>query len=109
MEQVWCWRCRKWVQALDESEFAPLEKLIIDCSKEARKASEWGKPLEQVQARFASVLAAHEKLTGDRDLKWDEIAKHRIGEFGPPCEGCGKNLRTPLASKCFECGHVVAK
>jgi hypothetical protein len=55
---------------------------------------------------YGEVAARYRELTGLSDLAPREILRHRLSLVGPPCENCGKELRTPQARKCVECGHV---
>jgi hypothetical protein len=55
--------------------------------------------------RFKPLLDYYKEVTS-----WDEtvpnaIMHHRIAQYGPPCEKCGKPYRTPKASFCAACGH----
>lgn len=35
------------------------------------------------------------------------LLSHRISSYGPPCQKCGRLLRTPRATFCAECGFKV--
>ena len=107
MERVWCWRCKAWVHALDQSEYRCIYALFRDNIVLVKEARSQGQTLDEARSQYAPMIAAYEKLTGDVGVSAEEILKHRIGDFGPPCEGCGKNLRTPRAAKCFECGMAA--
>lgn len=52
------------------------------------------------------VAERYSEMTGVSDVDPREILRHRISMVGPPCANCGKELRTPRAKKCLECGHV---
>jgi hypothetical protein len=62
-----------------------------------------------VSERFQPALDLYEKLTGFKDTNINAVMHHRISLYGPPCENCGKPLRTPQASFCAACGHRVDK
>ncbi len=51
----------------------------------------------------------YEKLTGYRPKpnSFDHMWYHSVENFGPECKSCGKNLRTPRAKLCVECGTKV--
>lgn len=104
MKRVWCWRCKAWVQALDESEYRPIHELWLRNTMSAKVARSNGMTLEDAQSHYAPLIAAHEKLTGERGVSVKEIYNHYLENFGPPCQACCKNLRTPRARQCFECG-----
>lgn len=104
MKRVWCWRCKAWVQALDESEYRPIDELFRKNTEAAKDARSRGQTIEEARRHYSPVIAAYEKLSGQAGVEPEEILKHRVGNFGPPCQACGKNLRTSRARKCFECG-----
>lgn len=104
MERVWCWRCKSWICALDEAEYRNLEVLFRETTLHVKDARSKGEALDAARARYAPLIAAFEELTGESGVTPEEIMKHRISNFGPPCAACDKNLRTARASKCFECG-----
>jgi hypothetical protein len=92
MKVQWCGRCGMDVPMVDEDEFASL----------------WAKfqsaPLPE---KRQVLLDEYERLTGYKETIFTAVFHHRICMYGPPCPKCGKVLRTPIAYKCFECGHVV--
>jgi hypothetical protein len=55
---------------------------------------------------YREVAARYREITGVSDVPPREILRHRLSLVGSPCENCGKELRTPLAKKCVECGHI---
>ena len=57
---------------------------------------------------YHEVAARYSEMIGVSDVEPREILGHRLSLVGPPCENCGKELRTPRAKKCFECGHVCS-
>ena len=67
------------------------------------------RPLEMGDrdAILSEVLPRYRKITGLSNEVPQDVLKHRLSEVGPPCEKCGKELRTPLARKCVECGAWV--
>ena len=52
------------------------------------------------------ILVRYKHLTGFEETNVNAIAHHRIEIHGPPCNACGKPLRTPVARRCVECGAV---
>lgn len=55
---------------------------------------------------YREVADRYLSITGFDDVDHREILRHRLILLGPPCANCGKELRTPLARKCVECGWV---
>jgi hypothetical protein len=53
----------------------------------------------------SEVLPRYRNITGLSSDVPQDVLKHRLSLLGPPCEKCGKELRTPLARKCVECGE----
>jgi hypothetical protein len=87
----WCWRCKANVPMVDDSEWSRMWS-----GHESRQATD-----------KQAVLDEYERLTGYKETNYNALFHHRISDHGPPCPRCGKVLRTPVAYKCFECGHVV--
>ncbi|HWB18873.1 MAG TPA: hypothetical protein VG711_01115 [Phycisphaerales bacterium] len=106
MEKVWCWRCKQWVGAMDEQEYQSLRSLYHECVFRGSQAAP--KNDDDHRMMFEPMVTAYERLTGTMHIDPDEILKHRMEQFGPPCQACGKNLRTPVARTCFECGQPRA-
>jgi len=52
------------------------------------------------------ALDAYERITGFRESNADALYHHRLSQYGPPCSGCGKPLRTPTARYCAACGAL---
>lgn len=82
---------------LDEVEFKKASELY----SRAFKPQE-GVPLSD---RFLPLLDYYKNLTGFETTVHNAIMHHRIAQYGPPCENCGKPYRTPQASFCAACGH----
>ncbi|GLB49150.1 hypothetical protein Y10_15180 [Neptunitalea sp. Y10] len=57
------------------------------------------------EERFKTLLDYYEKITGFKETEPAAIMHHRISQYGPPCEVCGKPYRTPQASFCAACGN----
>jgi len=55
--------------------------------------------------RFKPLLDYYNDLTGFQETEHAAIMHHRIEQYGPICEKCGKPYRTPLASFCAACGN----
>jgi hypothetical protein len=92
MKTLWCCYCKRDVPMLDDAEFALV----------------WGKHnVPPGMDGRQAVLAEYNRLTGSSETNWHVVFHHQISRHGPPCPRCGKVLRTPVAYKCFECGHQV--
>ena len=50
-----------------------------------------------------AMLEMYRLLTGWEETNPAAIGHHRISLYGPPCESCGKPLRTPRARFCAAC------
>jgi hypothetical protein len=98
MKILWCWRCRMEIPMLNEEEYAIAFKLYRE-SFGRRKA---GMTREE---SFKPMLDYYNDLTGFNETEPNAIMHHRIEQYGPPCENCGKPCRTPKASFCAACGH----
>lgn len=81
---------------LDDEEFAIAEKLY-------RNAFE--KRGFSLKNRFKPLLKYYESVTGFKETVPHAIMHHRVSQYGPPCENCGKPYRTPQASFCAACGN----
>ena len=55
-------------------------------------------------AIFSSVQDEYARITGSREITNHALNHHRISKYGPPCESCGKPLRTAKARSCAACG-----
>lgn len=83
---------------LDEIEFAEAQRLYSQMFKPVG-------PDFSREARAKPLLDYYNGLTGFRETEPNAIMHHRIAQYGPPCEVCGKPYRTPLAKLCAACGH----
>ncbi len=50
------------------------------------------------------VLKVYREITGYTESNPNAVWHHRLSLFGPPCETCGKPLRSPRARICAACG-----
>lgn len=94
---------------LDEREYESISEAIgagVRLVQQARVSE--ARPMKKSDEGqlYGEVVARYRELTGVSDVAPREILRHRLSLVGPPCENCGKELRTPLAKKCVECGHV---
>ena len=84
------------IPMLNEDEFAVASKLYSDAFKKIG--------LSRVE-RYKPMLDYYEEVTGFKETEPNAIMHHRISQYGPPCENCGKPYRTPKASLCPACGN----
>ncbi len=97
MKLLWCWRCKMEVPMLDDDEFKKAFELMGSAFRK-----ELGISLSE---RHKPLLDYYNNLTGFGETNPNAIMHHRISDYGPPCENCGKPYRTPKASFCAVCGH----
>ena len=103
MQIAWCWQCKSEVPMLDEAEWSRAHAVFMQ-SLSAQKAEDYDR-FHPAFDQLRSILAEIHGMPPTNPYLpfWH---KHRIAHFGPPCQHCGKVLRTPRASTCFECGHA---
>jgi hypothetical protein len=114
MKELWCWRCGREVPMLEEHEWSEVQRphlAAISATKTLR--AERGLSVrdaqrnERVQRHFATMLQAYARITGFAETNPNAVLHHRASLYGPPCDGCGKPLRTPRAKFCAACGWRV--
>ena len=91
---------------LDEEEFAEVKALFVkgvQSVKEYRKQT--GAPLQSVPMaeRFEAMIAQYEAITGFKETNPNAVWHHRLSLYGPPCNHCGRPLRSPKAKLCGSC------
>ena len=86
------------VPMLDEEEFSIAHQLYGDAFKGL-------KPGLTIEECFQPMLDYYNELTGFGETEPNAIMHHRIAQYGPLCENCGKPYRTPDASFCAACGN----
>lgn len=109
MKIMWCWRCKMEVPMLDEEEFGVFHKLYSQCMSSVKRYRETrGTSLKEtpIDYFFKPLRDEYARLTGMVDCHQNAIMHHSISIYGPPCETCGKPLRTPQAAFCAACGNV---
>ncbi|HZO74901.1 MAG TPA: hypothetical protein VFB60_22025 [Ktedonobacteraceae bacterium] len=119
MKIMWCWRRERDVPMLDDDEFRAIYALYEECSAHAQKQAREQLNLLKEKRRtfdelrltlhefFEPVRKEYERMTGMVDCHHNAIMHHRISIYGPPCNRCGKPLRTSRAHFCTACGQVV--
>ncbi len=83
---------------LDESEFEIANRLYSEGIKNTT-------PGLTREARYKPLLDYYKEVTGMEETEPNAIMHHRIAQYGPPCENCGKPYRTSKASFCAACRH----
>jgi hypothetical protein len=91
---------------LDEQEFAEIASLHtqgLQSVKEFRTKT--GAPIQDVPLtdHFQAMLARYEAITGLQETNPNAVWHHRLSLYSPPCNRCGKPLRTPRARLCGSC------
>jgi len=95
---------------LDEDEYRHILELYVACAesaKQKRAAASARRP--SLDELFEPVRKEYERMTGVADCHHNAIMHHRIVEYGPPCQVCGKPLRTARACFCAACGAPVTR
>lgn len=112
MKTVYCWKCKDFVPMPEEFEYARYRKVHKECLESIKRYREEHQvsleetPLEELREPAYSL---YEQITGYRPKQksFDHLWSHSVKAFGPECKSCGKNLRTPKAKHCAECGADV--
>jgi hypothetical protein len=105
---LYCWRCKMEVPMLDDREWDRVGAAFTNSVQAIKTYRETHNvPLSQAKTEtFWEALAQYREITGFAETNPNALWHHRIALYGPPCHGCGKPLRTPVAKRCFECGAV---
>ena len=120
MRILWCWRCRMALPMLDDDEWAtvmqahrashddPGEAIAI-LNQEARRrglapVSPPPADADLLERRLYHLTAGYTLFTGEPETVANAVWHHVASQYGPPCEHCGKPLRTPRARWCPACG-----
>ena len=98
MKLLWCWRCRMELPMLDEEEY----RIAAGLYGEGFKRRSGG--MSRAES-MQPLLDYYKEVTGMEETEPNAIMHHRVAQYGPPCESCGKPYRTPRASFCAACGH----
>jgi hypothetical protein len=93
---------------LDEEEYKVIAELYsqgIRATKEFRQ--KYNLPLDKcsMEERFRPLLQKYQEITGFEETVANAVMHHRISLYGPPCQHCGKPLRSPKAALCVACGQ----
>lgn len=92
---------------LDDDEWnlvAPLLNDMIQQIKDYRK--KYSCSLEEAQKAVGKdACKKYFEITGYEESNHLALYHHRLSLYGPPCDSCGKPLRTPQAKLCAACGN----
>ena len=80
---------------------------MLDDDEWKRVSSLFGKGREgnATEQMYALALREYERITGFHETNPNVLWDHILSNYGPPCEKCGKPLRTPRAKMCGSCMH----
>ena len=82
---------------------------MLDEEEYAKALELYQKSMDKVDnprlERHKELLDYYNTLTGENVTEPNVIMYHRIAQYGPPCEKCGKPYRNPLVSICTYCGN----
>jgi len=108
MKEMYCWRCGMDVPMLDDDECDWLHAAARMFPNEERNGvlpaptnHWWERPDDP-------ACVAYFHLTGLAETNPNALGHHLISSYGPPCEECGKPLRTKRAKRCLYCGHELS-
>lgn len=120
MRVLWCWRCRMEIPMLDDDEWAVVHQAHAlsrtdparaDALLEAERIRRGLPPVPPLPAAadplgraFQHAVQGYALFTGHTETVPSAIWHHVASLYGPPCEHCGKPLRTPRARWCPACG-----
>lgn len=105
-QMLYCWRCQMNIPMLTEEEWEFVSPVLKNRSAQIRLYQEE----HQCSLKEAHIgvmqkaLAAYEQITGFKETNSNALYHHRLSLYGPPCQACGKPLRTPQARHCAACG-----
>ena len=115
MKVIWCWRCKMDIPMLepDEAErvFAAQNRGLATLAPESyrRIHEEFAGDPDGLHKRlefereYGGMLREYTRITGFPETNPKALDHHQVALYGPPCEYCGKPLRTPDAKLCVAC------
>ena len=104
---IYCWRCRMDIPMLTEEEWAQVAPHLDNGIEQIKRYREQhGCSLAEAKEKGLGqeALALYERMTGFHETNANALWHHRLSIYGPPCQACGKPLRTPEARSCAVCG-----
>jgi hypothetical protein len=121
MRLMWCWRCQMDIPMLEPDEVEQVFGLqgkglvMLDPESFRQIHEEFAGDPDGLQKRldferdYGGMLREYERITGFRETEPMALYHHQVALYGPPCEWCGKPLRTPDAKVCGACGKLVSQ
>ena len=115
MKVIWCWRCKMKIPMLEADEvervFAAQNRGLTSLAPESyrRIHEEFAGDPDGLQRRlefereYGGMLREYKRITGFPETNPTALNHHQVALYGPPCEYCGKPLRTPDAKLCAAC------
>ena len=64
--------------------------------------------MRDIESAKRLVLQRYLEVTGFQETNVNAIWHHKVSQYGPPGQNCGKPLRTPQAKMCAACGATVS-
>jgi hypothetical protein len=104
---LYCWRCRMEIPMLEEHEWEQvLPELSLGIKQIQHYRQTHAASVQEAKQHVYGVgaLERYYQITGFRETNINALWHHRLSLFGPPCQSCGKPLRTPRAKWCAACG-----
>jgi hypothetical protein len=95
---LWCWRCRMDIPMLEADEVNQVFALVNTGVSADPFEREWGPALRE-----------YERITGFHETNPMALYHHQVAMYGPPCEWCGKPLRTLQAKLCGACMRPIPR
>lgn len=94
MKIMYCWRCQMDIPMLEDHEIQLIRK----------KQGQFDSKQKDLIKQQKNLLRLYNKITGFNETNSNAVYHHVASLYGPPCESCGKPLRTPKANWCAYCG-----
>jgi len=106
-QTLFCWRCQMEIPMVTDEEWQRIAPYLRNATKQIKQyREEHGCSLAEAN-RYGfgnQALAVYQEITGFAETNSNALFHHRISGHGPPCQACGKPLRTPKAKLCAACG-----
>jgi hypothetical protein len=115
MKVIWCWRCKRDIPMMEPDEadrvfgFQNRGLATLDPESFRRIHEEFTGDPDGLQRRlefereYGGMLREYKRTTGFPETNPTALDHHQVALYGPPCEYCGKPLRTLEAKLCGAC------